>query len=64
MPRGLARILSRVRSLAAQGNVRFTLKALQELAVLGLDESDACQALADLTAADFVERFTSWATGE
>jgi hypothetical protein len=46
--------------------VRFTLKALQELAALGvgLDEEDACDVLARLGPSDFVERLASQKTGE
>ena len=43
MPRWLPAILSRIHVLATQGNVRFTLKALRELATLevGLNDEDA-----------------------
>lgn len=34
MPRWLPKVLTRVRGLAAKGRVRFTLKALRELAVV------------------------------
>jgi len=46
--------------------VRFTLKALRELAALGagLDVQDACDVLASLTVDDFAERFDSEASGE
>lgn len=64
MSRATASILKRVRALAAQRNVRFTLKALRELTGLGLDAVDACEALASLKAANFVERLVSEATGE
>jgi ribose 5-phosphate isomerase len=52
--------------LAAGGRVRFTLKALHELAALdlGFDEADACDILKKLGAADFRERLTSETTGE
>jgi hypothetical protein len=58
--------LSRIRELAARGQVRFTLKASRELATLGLglDAHDACEILAALTPNDFGERFSSRATGE
>jgi hypothetical protein len=46
--------------------VRFTLKARRELALLGggLDEEDACDALAKLTAEDSAGRLLSEVTGE
>ena len=64
MPRGLTKIVARVRALAAQRAVRFTLKALRELSSLGLDELDAFEALADLKTADFDDKITSVVTGE
>jgi hypothetical protein len=66
MPRWLSKVLTRVRALAATRNVRFTLKALRELASLefGLDEEDACEVLAELTAMDSAGRVASAATGE
>lgn len=62
----LARILKRVRALAAARRVRFTLKARREMANLdlGLDEEDACDVLANLTAEDSAGRLQSAATGE
>jgi Motility quorum-sensing regulator, toxin of MqsA len=64
--RWLSAVLERIHELAAQRKVRFTMKALQELAALdiGLDEGDACHVLANLAATDFVERFVSKKTGE
>jgi hypothetical protein len=52
--------------LAAERKVRFTLKAFQELARLGmgLDEDDACEVLARLTPSDLVGRLVSERTGE
>ena len=46
--------------------MRFTLKAFQELARLGmgLDEEDACNVLANLTRSDLVGRLVSEQTGE
>lgn len=64
MPPALANVLRRVRALAAEENVRFTLKAVRELAALGLDATDACESLEGLRAADFVKRLVSEATGE
>ena len=43
---------------------RFTLKALCELAELSLDEEDACDVLASLTAEDCAGRKRSATTGE
>jgi len=40
------------------------LKALRELALLGLDAEDACEALQGLHASDFVRRLLSEKTGE
>ena len=66
MPHWLSKVLTRVRALAAARNVRFTLKALRELAglELGLDEEDACEVLSELTAEDSAGRMTSAETGE
>ncbi|MBI4608291.1 MAG: type II toxin-antitoxin system MqsR family toxin [Candidatus Rokubacteria bacterium] len=59
-------VLARIRELATQRKVRFTMKALKELAGLdmGLDEEDARDVLANLAASDFVERLRSKKTGE
>ena len=66
MPRRVTRVLTRVRELGAARKVRFTLKARRELASLepGLDEEDACEILANLTAEDSAGRLESAATGE
>ena len=66
MPRWLSKVLTRIRVLAAARDVRFTLKALRELAglELGLDEEDACEVLSELTAEDSAGRVASAATGE
>ena len=61
---GLSRVLRRVRALAAERRVRFTLKALRELATLDLDATDACDAIAALKPSDFVQTLVSDATGE
>ena len=53
MPRGLGKILRRVRALAAEQQVRFTLKAFRELAALGLGAMDACETLEGLKTVDF-----------
>ena len=65
-PRWLPAILLRIRELAVQRKVRFTMKALRELAGLGmgLDEEDACDVLARLIASEFDERLRSTKTGE
>jgi hypothetical protein len=65
-PRWLPAVLARIRELAAQRKVRFTLKALRELATLdmGLDQEDACDVLANLATSDCVERLGSKKTGE
>ncbi len=66
MPRWLPRVLTRVRGLAVARRVLFTLKAQRELASLdsGLDEEDACDVLANLTAEDSAGRLESATTGE
>lgn len=66
VPRWLPRVLTGIRSLAAERRVSFTLKARRELAELGtgLDEEDACELLVALTAQDSVGRLRSRATGE
>ena len=64
MSRWLPRALTRIRRLAAERRVRFTLKALGELATLGLDALDGCEALADLASGVAVGRLRSSRTGE
>jgi len=66
MPRWLSKVLTRIRALATTRYVRFTLKALRELAGLefGMDEEDACDVLSELTAEDSAGRVASAATGE
>ena len=59
-----ARVAARVRSLAAEGRVRFTLKAVCELAALGLDSGDACEILAALRPSAFGKRVASLETAE
>ena len=64
MTHALASVVRRVCALAAQRRVRFTRKALHELASLGLDTQDAYQTLEALRSADFVRRLASAQTGE
>src|SRR6266568_8944930 len=64
MPRWLPRVLQRVHALAAEGSVRFTLKALQELAVLDLDADDAVEVLQGLTVRDSAGRIVTAHSGE
>ena len=66
MPRWLPKVLTRIRELVVARRVRFTLKARRELALLatGLDEEDACDALAKLIAEDSDGRLLSEVTGE
>lgn len=66
MPRWLPKVLTRIRELAAERKVRFTLKALRELAALGmsLDPTDACDVLVNLTTEDSAGRLVSESTGE
>ena len=62
----LDQLLFRIRTLAAQGKVRFTAKALEELweLDLGLDSDDAIQILQDLVPRDLKSRLISRLTGE
>jgi hypothetical protein len=66
MSRWLRTVLARTRELALARKVRFTLKARRELASLefGLDEQDACDILANLSAEDSAGRLESVVTGE
>jgi DNA-binding MarR family transcriptional regulator len=66
MPRWLPRVLTRIREFAAARRVFLTLKARRELAALplALDEQDACDLLANLTAEDSAGRLVSVGTGE
>jgi hypothetical protein len=66
VPRWLPRLLRRIHELAGRGQVRFTLKAIRELAALGagLDAQDGCNVLVGLTADEFAQRFKSESTGE
>jgi len=66
MAKWVPAILRRIRALANAGKVRFTAKALQEIAALGigLDSDDVCDVLANLSAADSGGRLLSRVTGE
>lgn len=64
MPIWLPRLLRRIRDLAAAGRVRFTFKAIRELAALALDPDDAVDVVRNLTSADAHGRIRSEATGE
>jgi hypothetical protein len=66
VPRWLPRLLRHIHDLAGRGQVRFTFKALRELAALGagLDAQDACDVLLALRVDDFAERLESEGTGE
>ena len=66
LPRWLPRLPRHIHELAGRGQVRFTLKAIRELAGLGagLDVQDAFDVLAALTVDDFAARLESEATGE
>ena len=58
MPRWPRKVLTRIRAARGSSKVQFTLKALRELAGLeaALDEEDACDILANLTAEDSAGR--------
>jgi hypothetical protein len=60
----LSTILRRIKRLATDRKVAFTLKALRELAEFDLDPEEACEVLARLTAADAEGRIRSSKTGE
>ena len=66
MPWWLGNVLARVQELASAGKVRFTHKALRELAGLDLesDQDDCCGVLEQLTAIDSAGRIRSAVTGE
>jgi len=66
VPRWLPRLLRHIHELANRGEVQFTLKALRELAALGVgfDAQDACDVLLGLAVDDFAVRLESGATGE
>ena len=66
MPSRVPRIVRRVRELAAAGNVRFTYKALYELAALdlGIDQDDVLHLLQHLDAEECFGRLRSATTNE
>jgi motility quorum-sensing regulator/GCU-specific mRNA interferase toxin len=64
VPTWLPRLLRRIRELAAAGRVRFTFKAVRELAALALDADDAVDVLRSLSSTDAYGRLRSEATGE
>ncbi len=64
MPTWLRRTVRRIRELAGAGRVRFTYKAVRELAALSLDAEDAVDVLRSLSSADAHGRQLSEGTGE
>lgn len=66
MSRWLWKALTRIREQAKARRVRFTYKALVELASLelGLDQDDCCEVLAAMTTADSAGRVRSPLTDE
>lgn len=66
MPRWLPPVLAKIRELATQRRVRFTLKALCELSILDpeFDEDDVCDVLATLERKHSKGRRLSERTGE
>jgi len=66
MPGWLPTVLNSIHEFAAKREVRFTLKALREVAALGLglDPIDACDILEHLGSADSAGRVRSASTGE
>lgn len=66
MQRWLRDVLARIRGFASHKEVRFTHKALRELATLdaGLDPEDCCEILEALRASDSAGRIRSVINGE
>jgi hypothetical protein len=66
MPSWVPRIVRRIRGLSAAGNVRFSYKALYELAALelGIDQDDVLHLLQHLEAEECFERLRSAITNE
>ena len=66
MRQWVSKVLRRIRKLARDRQVWFTLKARREIATLGigLDERDACEVLAELGPEDSAGRIRSMATQE
>lgn len=66
MSRWLQRVLRRIRKCVAERNVRFTLKALHEIAELDIDcdEQDVLDLLRKLRSSDSARRLRSRLTGE
>jgi hypothetical protein len=66
MSKWLSVVLTRIRELAMKRKVRFTLKALRELAGLefGIDVEDAVEVLVGLKDSDSAGRLISRQTGE
>lgn len=66
MPRWLPRVLARIHRLTAEGRVRFTEKAFEELRALplGFSTEDAYHVLENLTASECAGRLVSRETGE
>jgi hypothetical protein len=57
-------VLAAIEGLAARRQIRFTAKAANELALLGLDEEDALDVLSTLKPKDLVGRVESRHTPE
>jgi hypothetical protein len=64
MPVWLPKILVRIHDLVKQRKVHITLKAQRESASLGLDLTDVCEILAQLTGNDSTGRLRSASTNE
>lgn len=66
MSQWLSHVLKRIKELAKQQKVRFTYKAVREIASIdyGLDYDDICQILMDLTPKDSEGRIISNSTKE
>ncbi len=63
-PRWLPKILKRIQTLAADGRLRLTYKAVREVLALGLAPDDVSDVIGGLCAEDLAGRLTSRITGE
>ena len=64
MPRWLPRALRRLRALARAGRLRYTHKAMEEIAGLGLTRDDVREIVAGLRPGDAPTRVRSVRSGE
>ena len=62
--RDVERLLARIRQFVADGRIRFTNKALDELDDLELNESDCLDVISKLEASDYSKRVGSRSSDE